>query len=248
MKARSAIAPGQISAGECLLGFLKFHCGEGNFMRQIVPSVLIAIGASFAGGQSQARSTHATRPAAIRPVPSMDKLPPGIPAVKGLVRTAFSLRFEDIREGTGPLAEPYKMYTVQYTGWLAADGRKFDSSYDHRLPVTDKEGKPVMGDDGKAKMGDPQPFVFAQGMGRLIPGFEQGFTGMRVGGKRRLFIPWELAYGDHGVPSRDAAHPGIPPRSDLIFDIELVAVQDLMPASSPAGTGTQGAAAPSASK
>ena len=84
-----------------------------------------------------------------------------------------------------------------------------------------------MGPDGKPKQGDPQPLSFPQGMGRLIPGFDQGFYGMKIGGKRRLFIPWQLAYGVRGRPGPDADHPGIPPKADLIFDIELVDQADL---------------------
>ena len=162
------------------------------------------------------------------------KLPPGVPRGRGVVKIAFSLRYQDIKVGKGADAEQNKVYKVLYTGWLAADGRKFDSSEDHRLPLKDKDGKPVMGDDGKPKLGDVQPITFAQGFGRVIPGFDQGFSGMKVGGKRRLFIPWQLAYGARGHPGPDPAHPGIPPKSDLIFDIELVDVSEMqMPANHP---------------
>jgi peptidylprolyl isomerase len=170
------------------------------------------------------------------------KLPPGIPAGTGPVKAAFTLRYQDLKVGTGALAEPNKMYKVQYTGWLAADGHKFDSSYDHRTPVMDKDGKPVMGDDGKPKLGDAQPFTFPQGYGRLIPGFDQGVNGMKIGGKRRIFIPWQLAYGAHGRPGPDAEHPGIPPMADLIFDVELLDVTEMsMPPNHP-GAGGAGAA------
>ncbi|MGO9340608.1 MAG: FKBP-type peptidyl-prolyl cis-trans isomerase [Terracidiphilus sp.] len=161
------------------------------------------------------------------------KLPPGVPPVKGIVKTALTLRYEDIKVGTGADAEPNKMYKVFYTGYLGSNGRpddghKFDSSWDHPgQPVKDKDGKPVMGDDGKPKLGDPQPMSFPQGMGRLIPGFDQGFYGMKIGGKRRIFIPWQLAYGAKGRPGPDAEHPGIPPKADLIFDVELVDIADL---------------------
>ncbi|MGO9938599.1 MAG: FKBP-type peptidyl-prolyl cis-trans isomerase [Terracidiphilus sp.] len=162
------------------------------------------------------------------------KLPPGVPRGRGIVKIAFSLRYQDLKIGTGANAEPNKVYKVLYTGWVAADGRKFDSSEDHRLPVKDKDGKPVMGDDGKPKLGDVQPISFMQGFGRVIPGFDQGFTGMKVGGKRRLFIPWQLAYGARGRPGPDPAHPGIPPKADLIFDIELVDVAEMpMPPNHP---------------
>ena len=154
------------------------------------------------------------------------KLPPGVPVVPGTPKVAFSLRYQEIKIGAGAEAAPNKMYKVNYIGWLASDGHKFDSSADHRSPVTDKDGKPVMGDDGKPKLGDPQPIAFPQGFGRLIPGWDQGFEGMKIGGKRRLFIPWQLAYGAKGHPGPDAAHPGIPEKADLIFDIELVDVDD----------------------
>lgn len=171
------------------------------------------------------RASTAPRPATASAAATT--LPPGIPRVHGIVKSAFALRYEDLKPGTGAFAEPNKMYKINYTGWVASDGRKFDSTDDHRLPLRDKDGKPILGDDGKPKLGDPQPFGFAQGFGRVIPGFDQGFDGMRIGGKRRLFIPWQLAYGAHGRPGPDPAHPGIPPKADLIFDVELVDVTDL---------------------
>ncbi len=169
------------------------------------------------------------------------QLPPGVPPVRGIVKTAFSLRYQDIKVGTGKDAEPNKIYKVHYTGWLAADGYKFDSSYDRRAPVVGADGKPELDESGKPKLGEPQPISVPQGFGRVIPGFDQGFTGMKVGGKRRLFIPWQLAYGARGRPGPDAAHPGIPPKADLIFDIELMDVTDLqMPANHPGMPGTGG--------
>ncbi|MGH9596666.1 MAG: FKBP-type peptidyl-prolyl cis-trans isomerase, partial [Edaphobacter sp.] len=93
-------------------------------------------------------------------------------------------------------------YTVRYTGWLT-DGTKFDSSYDHP---------------------GGEPITFPQGAHRVIPGWDTGFQGMHIGGKRRLFIPYQLAYGEAGRP------PHIPAKSDLIFDIELVSVSDNPPA------------------
>jgi peptidylprolyl isomerase len=106
--------------------------------------------------------------------------------------------------GEGDPVEPGQFITVNYTGWLASDGTKFDSSYDHNAP-----------------------FTFPQGMHRVIPGWDQGFAGMRVGGKRRLFIPYQLAYGDNGHP------PAIPPKSDLIFDIELISASATPPPPAP---------------
>ena len=170
------------------------------------------------------------------------KLPPGVPVVRGLVKTAFSLRYQEIKIGAGAEAEPNKVYKVHYTGYLASTGRKFDSSYDHKTAAIGKDGKPDLDADGKPKMIDAQPLAFVQGFGRLIPGFDQGFEGMKVGGKRRLFIPWQLAYGAHGRPGPTPDNPGIPPKSDLIFDIELVDVADMpaQPARPGMGIGPNG--------
>ena len=207
-------------------------------MKQSFVILCLAASLAYAGAQTAPKPATTAKPGtAAHPAASAaTKLPPGIPPGRGLIKTAFSLRYQDLKIGTGPDAEPQKMYKVQYTGWRAADGVKLDSSYDHpRPPVLDKDGKPVMGPDGKPKQGDPQPMAFPQGMGRLIPGFDQGFAGMKVGGKRRLFIPWQLAYGTRAIPDRGADHPGIPAKSDLIFDVELVDVSDLsMPPNHPA--------------
>ncbi len=139
--------------------------------------------------------------------------PPNIPKVVGIPKIAYALRYIDIVTGTGPLAETsvlgtseadskVKWYTVKYTGWLT-DGTKFDSSFDHP---------------------GAEPITFPAGAHRVIPGWDTGFAGMHVGGKRRLFIPYQLAYGEAGRP------PHIPAKSDLIFDIELVSISDTPPA------------------
>jgi len=158
------------------------------------------------------------------------KLPPGIPPQEGTVKKAFTLYYQDIKIGTGALAGAHKEYVVHYTGWLAFDGSMFDTSYEHRGVVMDKNGKPVKDANGKDKLGDPQPFTFTQGaagIDRVLTGLDEGFVGMRVGGKRRLIIPYQLAYGEKARPSPDADHPvGIPPKSDLIMDVELLQVND----------------------
>ena len=139
--------------------------------------------------------------------------PPNIPKVVGIPKIAYALRYVDIVTGTGPVAESsvlgtseadskIKWYTVKYTGWLT-DGTKFDSSFDHP---------------------GAEPITFPAGAHRVIPGWDTGFQGMHVGGKRRLFIPYQLAYGEAGRP------PHIPAKSDLIFDIELVSMSDTPPA------------------
>jgi peptidylprolyl isomerase len=149
--------------------------------------------------------------------------------VKGIPKTLFtvSLRYQEIKIGTGAVAEPNKLYKIYYTGWRAADGVKFDSTDDHpRPPVLDKDNKPVLGADGKPVQGPPQPTSIPVGVGGTIMGFDQGLAGMKIGGKRRLFIPWQLAYGARNLPI-SPGFPGIPPKSDLIFDVELVAITEI---------------------
>lgn len=184
------------------------------------------------GSAAAARSTAKTstaRPATHAAAESEPwiRLPAGVPRVMhGPVRIAVAVRYEDIKVGTGPEGEAGKLWHIQYTGWRAADGVKFDSWDEHKRPVIGNDGKIELGPDGKPVMGDPEPMVFPQGVGRVIPGFDDGLTGMRTGGRRRIFIPWQLAYGTRAIPDRPD-HPGIPAKSDLIFDVELVAVTDL---------------------
>ena len=107
----------------------------------------------------------------------------------------ISLAYADTAPGTGELAKPQLYYTVKYTGYLL-DGTKFDSSDDH--------------DETKAG------FTFPYGAHRVIAGWDLGFEGMRLGGKRRLYIPYQFAYGASGQP------PKIPPKATLVFDMELI--------------------------
>jgi peptidylprolyl isomerase len=131
------------------------------------------------------------------------------PALRDILKieepSSFSLDYVDIKVGTGELAGPHKFYSLHYTGYLT-NGTKFDSSHDH---------------PGQA------PLVVEIDRPRVIPGWYTGFGGMRVGGKRRLFIPYQLAYGAKGSP------PDIPEKSELIFDVELVNVTDTDPTPKP---------------
>jgi len=133
------------------------------------------------------------------------ELPPPIPKIEGDKRLAFALRYTDVSIGTGPALAPRKSLYAHYTGWLT-DGKKFDSSRD-----TTNDGQPRT------------PISFPQGSRRVIAGWDLGFDGMRVGGRRRLFIPYQLAYGEAGRP------PVIPPKAELVFDVELMAVADTLP-------------------
>jgi peptidylprolyl isomerase len=125
-----------------------------------------------------------------------------MPEVSGNPTDHATIRYIDVKEGDGAPAEWGKEFTVQYTGWLR-DGTQFDSSV------------------GRA------PFKFVQGRRQVISGFDVGFEGMKVGGRRRIFIPYQLAYG---MQQRGK----IPPRSELIFDVELLDVKDASANAGPA--------------
>lgn len=104
------------------------------------------------------------------------------------------LEIVDETVGTGAEAKAGDKVKVHYTGTLMS-GKKFDSSRDRG-----------------------EPFEFTLGQGQVIKGWDQGVVGMKVGGKRKLTIPFDLAYGEAGSP------PNIPPKAALKFDVELVSI------------------------
>lgn len=105
------------------------------------------------------------------------------------------LKIKDLVVGQGAVAKTGDTVSVHYTGWLT-DGTKFDSSLDRQ-----------------------QPFEFVLGQGQVIPGWDKGVVGMKVGGKRELIIPPEMGYGDQG------AGGAIPPGATLKFNVQLLAVK-----------------------
>lgn len=120
----------------------------------------------------------------------------------GMTQKITELVKTDTVVGEGREAEPGFMVSVHYTGWLYDEnapekkGEKFDSSVDRG-----------------------QPFEFALGAGQVIQGWDQGFAGMKIGGKRTLIIPPEMGYGARG------AGGVIPPNATLVFDVELLDVK-----------------------
>lgn len=148
-------------------------------------------------------------------LPVMSAKIPALPAAASKCPSIeYQLTYIDTKIGVGELATSKKWYTVHYTGYLP-DGTKFDSSVDRGEPIT-----------------------FPYGAHRVITGWDTGFEGMRVGGKRRLFVPYELAYGEDGHP------PVIPAKSLLIFDVELVAQSATPPAAPKPEAPASGAATP----
>jgi len=112
------------------------------------------------------------------------------------IKTDSGLQYWEIKEGLGSPAKEGDHVKVHYTGWLTT-GKKFDSSVDAH-----------------------QPYDFTLGRGEVIKGWDEGVAGMKVGGKRQLRIPPELAYGEAGHP------PQIPQNATLIFDVQLLSVNE----------------------
>jgi peptidylprolyl isomerase len=115
-----------------------------------------------------------------------------------MVKTGSGLQYEDVVVGTGASPKSGQTCVMNYTGWLwekGAKGKQFDSSV------------------GK------KPFEFPLGMGRVIKGWDEGVASMKIGGKRNLLIPSNLAYGERGYPG------AIPPNATLFFEIELLSVK-----------------------
>ena len=116
-----------------------------------------------------------------------------------MVKTESGLGYEDLVVGTGPSPAPGQTCVMHYTGWLwvnEAKTTKFDSSVDRG-----------------------SPFEFPIGRGRVIKGWDEGVSTMKVGGKRTLLIPPQLGYGDRGAGNV------IPPGATLLFEVELLGVK-----------------------
>ena len=152
--------------------------------------VTIILAASVAIAQSGASQSGSPK----KPTAAQRPIAAGPTKVTGDgTKTSSGLQYWDIKVGTGPEAHSGQKVKVHYTGWLTS-GKKFDSSV------------------GGA------PFPFRIGAGDVIKGWDEGVSGMKVGGKRQLRIPPDLAYGAKGYPGV------IPPNATLIFDVQLVGI------------------------
>jgi peptidylprolyl isomerase len=178
----------------------------------VLAAVLLATGCGDDDGGSattdtattQTQATTPTSPPAETEAPRARKVQPGageanidrkpkVPKGKGDPPT--ELVVQDLIVGKGKRAKGGDTVSVRYVGVLFENGKEFDSSW---------------------KAGKGQTFQFPLGAGQVIPGWDQGVVGMKEGGRRKLIIPSELAYGAQGFP------PDIPPDAALIFDIDLV--------------------------
>jgi peptidylprolyl isomerase len=186
--------------------------------RPLLLAVLAAVAALLAAGcgdddsgsattDTAATQTQATQPTTTTEQPAAPKARKVKPAAgeadidrkpkvpKGKGDPPSALEVQDLIVGKGKKAESGATVSVRYVGVLFENGKEFDASW---------------------KGGKGQTFQFPLGGGQVIPGWDQGVVGMKEGGRRKLIIPGELAYGAQGFP------PDIPPNAALIFDIDLV--------------------------
>jgi FKBP-type peptidyl-prolyl cis-trans isomerase FkpA len=140
-------------------------------------------------GSTPSGATSSTQSS--QPIASQESTPA---TSKDEAKKSTELVISDEAVGEGTVAKRGDRVTVHYTGWLL-NGTKFDSSKDRN-----------------------QPFSFSLGAGNVIPGWDQGVAGMKVGGKRKLTIPPELGYGVRG------AGGVIPPNATLVFEVELLKI------------------------
>jgi len=153
----------------------------------------LAIGGCGDDDSSTESTAAAESPAATTNESSADKTKPKVTVPDGA--PPQQLEVKELEAGSGAEAKAGDKVTVQYVGVGYKSGEEFDASWDRG-----------------------EPFSFGLGVGEVIPGWDQGVEGMKVGGRRELVIPPELAYGEAGAP------PSIGPNETLVFVIDLLAV------------------------
>ena len=157
------------------------------------------------GGKREPRAASESSPS---PSPGADDFNSG--AGLPVVTYPDGLKIIDLKVGTGAVAVSGKQVTLQYTGWLSSGPPPFDTSR--------QAGRP--------------PFVFTIGATeQVIPGWDEGIQGMKVGGKRKLIIPAALGYGANGQTDPNTGATVIPPNATLVFEVELLKVEKAPPPS-----------------
>ena len=186
MRTTATLICALIALGAALAG-----CGGSSTAPGVVPapSAGATADSTTVASASSATTTSSSSTSTV-PLPAALKtkpavVPPSGPAPKKLV-------IKDLIKGTGPAATTSSTVTVQYVGVLYKNGKQFDASWN------DGSGQPT-----------------ALPLSGVIPGWQQGIPGMKVGGRRELIIPADLGYGAKGSP------PKIPPNSPLVFVIDL---------------------------
>ncbi|MHB8799382.1 MAG: FKBP-type peptidyl-prolyl cis-trans isomerase [Thermoanaerobaculia bacterium] len=156
-------------------------------------------GAASAAAQKPAAAKNARAAEGAKASPGTARASEAARKESKMVKTESGLGYEDLVVGTGASPETGQTCVMHYTGWLfenGAKGAKFDSSVDRN-----------------------QPFEFQIGRGRVIKGWDEGVSTMKVGGKRTLLIPPQLGYGDRGAGNV------IPPGATLLFEVELLGLK-----------------------
>ena len=159
----------------------------------------LALAAPMALAQQKSPGKAQPTKAADAPAGTVAAAPAEAKKESKMVKTPSGLGYEDVVVGTGPSPVTGQTCVMHYTGWLwvnEAKGTKFDSSVDRG-----------------------SPFEFPIGRGRVIKGWDEGVSTMKVGGKRTLFIPPQIGYGDRGAGNV------IPPGATLLFEVELLGVK-----------------------
>lgn len=165
----------------------------------MIIGVCLALALAVAGCGSDSSTTSSstseetTAPKEKEPAPK-SKSKPKVAVPKGA--PPKKLEVKDLEEGTGATAKAGDYVSVNYVGVNYKNGKEFDASWDRG-----------------------EPFSFSLGAGEVIPGWDQGVAGMKVGGRRELIIPPNLGYGAAGAP------PAIPPNETLVFVVDLEAIE-----------------------
>jgi peptidylprolyl isomerase len=161
----------------------------------LIIGACLALAVAGCGSDSSTTSSSATEEStAPQESEAKPKTKPKVTVPK--VAPPKKLEVKDLEEGSGAAAKAGDYVTVNYVGVNYKTGKEFDASWDRG-----------------------EPFSFSLGAGEVIPGWDQGVAGMKVGGRRELIIPPDLGYGSTGSP------PAIPPNETLVFVVDLEAVE-----------------------